>query len=309
VAAGRGGLARFFAERAPGSALFHLNERETKRQVVEWARHRIAQERTSRQWVVLGLGRQFYRDVIGECPTIAIDLERFLTGQGYDAGLHPSAGSPSLALQLHTAAELGRDGILLVPFLESAEAVQMVRQAARAAGIVIREVLVGVTSAGVHATLHLQGVPHRCGVVIPHWRGVIRESALAPYIGGWSIHGRDPLASGALLTSLNDCLPYHHPHPLGLDGEGALDFSRLALDHTRRLFKTLEEIFRAREGRLLSLHEMSFIVRTPRCPPFPQGFLPPRERMPSGLLADDLEALARLHPESHEAHRRRWRDA
>jgi cytidyltransferase-like protein len=306
VAAGRGGLARFFAERSPGSALFHLNERETKRQVVEWARRRIAEDGAARQWVVLGLGRQFHRDVIGECPTIAIDLERFLTGQGYDAGLHPSAGSPSLALQLHTAAELGRDGILLVPFLDSADAVQMVRQAARGAGIVIREVLVGVTSAGVHATLHLQGVPHRCGVVIPRWRGVIRESALAPYIGGWSIHGRDPLASGALLTSLNDCLPYHHPHPLGLDGEAALDFSRLALDQTRRLFVTLEELFREREGRLLSLHEMGFVVRTPRCPPFPQGFLPPRERVPSGLLADDIEALARLHPESHEAHRRRW---
>jgi len=306
VAAGRSGLSGFFAERSPGSALFHLNERETKRQVVEWARRRVAEDRAGRRWVVLGLGRQFHRDVIGECPTIAIDLERFLTGQGYDAGLHPSAGSPPLALQLHTAAELGRDGILLVPFLESAEAVQMVRQAARAAGIVLREVLVGVTSAGVHATLHLQGVPHRCGVVIPHWRGVLRESALAPYLGGWSIHGRDPLAGGALLTSLNDCLPYHHPHPLGLEGEAALDFSRLALDQTRRLFHALEDAFRAREGRRLSLHEMGFVARTPRCPPFPQGFLPPRERVPSALLADDLEALARLHPESHEAHRRRW---
>ena len=309
VEKGRAQLSAFFRDRAPGKALFHLHEREAKRQLVEWARGRIAEDRAHRRWVVLGLGRQFLRDVIGESPTIALDLERFLTGQGYDAGLHPSAGSPSLALQLHTAAELGRDGLLLVPFLESAEPVQMVRAAARSAGIALREVLVGVTSAGVHATLHLQGVPHRCGVVIPRWRGIIRESALAPYVGGWSIHGRDPLASGSLLSSLNDCLPYHHPHPLGLDDEAALDFSRLALDHTRQLFRTLEDIFRASEGRLLSLHDLSFVVRTPRCPPFPQGFLPPRERVPSDLLAADLEALARLHPESHEAHRRRWRDA
>lgn len=307
VERGRAQLSAFFRERAPGKALFHLPERESKRQLVEWARGRIAEDRARRQWVVLGLGRQFLRDVIGDKPTIAIDLERFLTGQGYEAGLHPSAGSPALALQLHTAAELGRDGLLLVPFLDSVEPVLMVRAAARSAGISLREVLVGVTSAGVHATLHLQGVPHRCGVVIPRWRGIIRESALAPYAGGWSIHGRDPLASGSLLSSLNDCLPYHHPHPLGLDGEAALDFSRLALDHTRQLFRTLEDIFRAREGRLLSLHDLSFVVRTPRCPPFPQGFLPPRERVPSELLAADIEALARLHPESHEAHRRRWR--
>jgi nicotinic acid mononucleotide adenylyltransferase len=304
---GRAELAAFFAARSPGAALFHLHERETKRLVVEWAREGLGGDRGSHQWVVLGLGRQFYRDVIGACPTIALDLERFLTGQGYDAGIHPALGSPSLELQLHTAAELGRDALLLVPFLESAEPVLQVRAAARSAGIALREVLVGVTSAPVHATLHLQGITHRCGAIIPRWQGVLRESALAPYIGGWSIRDREPLEGGALLPSLNDCLPYHHPHPLGLDREAALDFSRLALDHTRRLFGALEELFRAKEGRLLTLRDLPFVVRTPRCPPFPQGFQPARDRVPSVLLGDDLEALARLHPESHVAHRTRWR--
>ena len=306
---GRAELAGFFASRSPGSALLHVDERETKRLVVEWAREELARDRGKHQWVVLGLGRQFYRDVIGESPTIALDLERFLTGQGYDAGIHPALGSPSVGLQLHTAAELGRDALLLVPFLETADPVLQVRAAAKGSGITLREVLVGVTSASVHATLHLQGIPHRCGAIIPRWQGVIRESALAPYIGGWSIRDREPLEGGALLPSLNDCLPYHHPHPLGLDREAALDFSRLALDQTRRLFGALEELFRAKEGRLLTLRDLSFVVRIPRCPPFPQGFVPARERVPSALLADDLEALARLHPESHEAHRSRWRDA
>ncbi|MEW6337116.1 MAG: adenylyltransferase/cytidyltransferase family protein, partial [Acidobacteriota bacterium] len=300
-------LARFFADRRPGHALFHLHERETKRALVEGARERLAADRGRREWVVLGLGRQFHRDVIGGCPTIALDLERFLTPQGYDAGVLPSVGSPALEMQLHTARELGRDALVLVPFLESPEPIVQLRAAARTAGVALREVLVGVTSAAVHATLHLQGIPHRCSVIVPRWRGVVRESALAPYLGGWSILGRDPFDSGSLLPSLNDCLPYHHPHPLGLEGEDALDFSRLALDLTRTLFLKLEELFRQREGRLLSLRELGFVVRTPRCPPFPQGFVPPRERVPSALLAEDLESLARLHPESHLAHRERWR--
>jgi hypothetical protein len=307
IAHGRRELALFFAQQNPGSALFHLPEREAKRVVVEWARARLAEERRPRQWVILGLGRQFLRDVCGDVPTIALDLERFLTVQGYDGGIRPSHGSPSLEMQLHTARELGHDAMLLTPFLEGAEKVLLVRRAARAAGVALREVLIGVTNADVHATLHLEGIVHRCGAVVPRWQGVIRESALAPYVGGWSILGREALEAGSLLPSLNDCLPYHHPHPLGLNGEAALDFSRLALNHTRRLFLTLEEMFRATEGRLLGVRDLPFVVRTPRCPPFPQGFAPPSERLPSDLLAEDIEALARLHPESHAAHRHDWR--
>ena len=308
IAGGRRAIARYFARRAPGSALFHLFERETKRVVVEWARERIAEQGAERRWVILGLGRQFYRDLIGDCPTLALDLERFLTWQGYEGGFHPSTGSPPLEVQLHTARELGRDALLVAPFLDSEEPVLKVQAAAHQAGVALREVLIGVTSASVHAALHLAGIPHRCGTVIPRWQGVLRESSLMPYLGGWSILGREPLETGSLRPSLNDCLPYHHPHPLGLDGEAALDFSRLVLDQTRLLLATIEGIFRSREGRMLSLHDLGAIVRTPRCPPLPKGFLPPRERVPSELLVDDLEALARLHPERHEAHRSRWRE-
>ncbi|MGE5236176.1 MAG: adenylyltransferase/cytidyltransferase family protein [Acidobacteriota bacterium] len=307
IAESRRALARYFADRAPGNGMLHLFERETKRVVVEWARERLADQGRKRNWVVLGLGRQFHRDIVGECPTLAIDLERFLTWQGYEGGVHPAVGSPPLELQLHTAKELGRDALLLAPFLDSEEPVLRVQAAARAAGVVLREVLVGVTSASVHAALHLQGILHHCGAVLPRWQGVIRESALMPYLGGWSILGRHPLEIGSLRPSLNDCLPYHHPHPLGLDDAAALDFSRLVLDHSCRLLRRLEEIFRSREGRLLGLLDLAAVVRTPRCPPFPQGFVPPRGRVPSELLSEDLEALARLHPESHQAHKTRWR--
>jgi hypothetical protein len=131
---------------------------------------------------------------------------------------------------------------------------------------------------------------------------------MAPYVGGWSIVGRDPLETGSLLPSLNDCLPYHHPHHLGLAGSDALDFSRLALHQARALLLALEETFRGNEGRLLAVQDLSAVVRTPRCPPMPQGFLPPRDRFPSDLVGEDIEALARLHPETHAAHRERWRD-
>ncbi len=301
---GRRDLSRFFAERFPGHALLHLHEREIKRQVVEWAVERISAE--DRPWVLLGLGNIFSRDVVSSVPTIALEFERFLTWEGYEAGFLPSPGSPSLELQLHTARELGRDAMLMAPVVAVADPVLQAVDAAKAAGIRLREVLVGVTSASVHATLHLRGIPHRCGAIVPRWRGLLRESALCPYIGGWSIVGREQLAIGSLLPSLNDCLPYHDPHPVGLDREGALDFSRLALGHAGRMLEVLEELFRAAEGRLMSIRDLAAVVRVPRCPPTPEGFLPPSDRLPSHLLAEDLRALARLHPESHAAHRERW---
>ncbi|HVN75832.1 MAG TPA: hypothetical protein VMT19_05900 [Thermoanaerobaculaceae bacterium] len=303
----RRALADFFSSVTPGSALLHLHEEHLKRVLVERAKESLGDQPKGRRWVTLGLGRQFSRDIVGNCPTLAVDLERFLTWQGYEAGTFPLVGSPALELQLAVARELARNAIVLAPFLDSAEAVVQVVDAAARVGLQVREVLVGVTNASVRATLELRGIPHRCVAVLPGWQGVLRESAVAPYVGGWSILGREPLETGSLLPSLNDCLPYHHPHHLGLAGTEALDFSRLALRQARALLVALEEAFREREGRLLSVQDLGAVVRTPRCPPLPQGFLPPRDRFPSELIGEDLEALARLHPETHAAHRDRWR--
>ncbi len=303
----RRALAGFFAAVSPGNALLHLHEEQLKRRLVELAVERLGDQPSGRRWVALGLGRQFSRDIVGNCPTLAVDLERFLTWQGYEGGTFPLVGSPGLEFQVAVARELARNALVLAPFLDSADAVLQVVDAAAAVGLPVREVLIGVTSASVRATLELRGIPHTCTAVLPGWQGVLRESAVAPYIGGWSIVGREPLETGSLLPSLNDCLPYHHPHHLGLTGADALDFSRLALHQARALLLALEETFREREGRLLSVQDLSAVVRTPRCPPLPQGFLPPPDRFPSELVLEDIEALARLHPETHEAHRERWR--
>ncbi|WP_306599652.1 hypothetical protein [Geothrix sp. 21YS21S-2] len=299
----RRSLAGFFAERMPGSGLLHIHEKEIKRQLSAWTQERLAKEGPG--WVALGLGRQFSRDTIGNVPTLSLDIERYLTGQGYEAGVGPSYGSPSLERQLTTARELGRNAILLVPFLDSADQVIRIQEACRKVKIRLREVFVGATSASVNAALHMAGVPHRTGLVVPHWRGVVRESAVIPFVGGWTI--RDRRSMGLSLTpSLNDCLPYHNPHPLGLSSEEALDFSRLALEQSALLFQVLEDAFRAHEGRLLSLADLAAVVRHPRCPPFPRGFVPPRDCAPSEFISQDLEALARLLPDAHKDHRAGW---
>jgi nicotinic acid mononucleotide adenylyltransferase len=307
LATSRRALASFFANLRPGMGLLHLHEELLKRQAVAWVLKFLASEPPSRTWVVMGLGRRFSRDIVGNTPTIAIDIERFLTWQGYEGGYQARFGSPPLQEQLAVARELGRHALLLVPVLESVEPVLQVVEAGKAAGLPVREIFIGITDASVRATLELRGIRHHCEVVVPGWQGLLRESAITPYLGGWSILGREPSEHGSLLPSLNDCLPYHHPHHLGLDGEAALDFSRLALERTRELLRALEETFREGEGRLLSVRDLGAVVRSPRCPPLPEGFQPSAERFPSELVAEDLEALARLHPESHAAHRERWR--
>jgi hypothetical protein len=305
---GRRAVAEFFAGANPGNGLLHLHEEQLKRSVVKRAMERLADEPPRQRWVVLGLGRQFSRDIVGNVPTLAIDLERYLTWQGYEGGTHPLVGSPALELQVAVAGELGRRALLLAPFLDNAEAVVRVVDAAKNVGLEVSEVLVGVTSASVRAALELRAIAHSCATVVPSWQGVLRESAVAPYVGGWSIVGREPLETGSLLPSLPDCLPYHYPHHLGLAEVAALDFSRLALHQARKLLLAIEDTFRETEGRLLSVRDLGAVMRTPRCPPVPEGFLPPRDRFPSELVAEDIEALARLHPATHAAHRERRRD-
>lgn len=298
----RRSMAGFFADRSPGSALLHIPEMETKRELAGSVESRQA---SGNGYVVLGMGRQFSRDTVQDRPTLALDLERYLTWQGYEAGLHPVFGSPDLDMQLYTARELGRQALLLVPFLMTPEPVLQVVEACQRVKIRLREVRIGFTSAAVHATLQQAGVPHHIGSVVPRWRTVLRESSLVPFVGGWSILGRRPVL-GNLTKSLNDCLPYHDPHPLGLEHQDALDFSRMALEQGVQLFEALESVYREQEGRLLTLQDLGTVVRRPRCPPFPRGFLPPKDAFPSQIIAEDLQALARLLPEGHHAHREGW---
>ena len=150
-------------------------------------------------------------------------------------------------------------------------------------------------SAAARAALQHRGITLRCGAVVPRWRCIVRESALVPYVGGWTLLDHEPTVVGSLRPSLNDCLPYRHP-PLGLQGEAALQFSHLALENALGLLRRLEEVFRGRTGRSLELPELGAVVRRPRIPPFARGIEPPAGRRPSELLADDLEALARLRP-------------
>ena len=295
LAAGRRTLTRHLCGLASCTGVLHVNERELKRLVVAWARERLAASRGQRSWVVLGLGRRFQRDVVGTTPTVAVDLERRLFSDGSEAGLHPSRGGTPLVLQMRTAREFGGDALLLVPFLEDETSVIQVQEAASAAGLRIREVLVGITSARARATLQHLGVPLRCRAVVPRWRCIVRESALVPYVGGWTLLDQEPTVVGSLRPSLNDCLPYRHP-PLEFEGEAALGFSRVALENASVLWRHLEALFRERNGRALELAELGSVVRRPRIPPFRRGTEPPAGRRPSDLLADDLEALARLRP-------------
>jgi hypothetical protein len=201
----RHAMARFFANSRPGEALLHLQEEQLRRRVAEWARQRLAQVPTRR--LVLGLGRQFSRDIVGDTPTLAVDLERFLTWQGYEGGVHPRWGSPRLELQLAMAREISARAILLVPFLESAEPVLQVVAAARTVGLRIDEVLVGVTMRRHAPPSSCRTYGHRCGVVVP-LRGILAK-AWWHRTRGWSIVGRAP-GGGFTTPSLNDCLPYHY---------------------------------------------------------------------------------------------------
>ncbi len=301
----RRAIAGFFAGVSPGNALLHLHEEQLKRQVAAWASERLGDRATGRRSIALGLGRQFSRDIVGAWPTLSIDLERFMTWQGYEGGTFPLPGSPALELQLAVARELAGNAIVLAPFLDSADPVLLVAEAAKAVGLRIREVLIGVTSASVRAALELRGIRYRCASVVPGWAGVLRESAVTPYVGGWSILGRDPLETGSLLPSLNDCLPYHHPHHLGLTGSEALDFSRMTLHLGRRLLAALEDTFRETEGRLLSVADLARWCARRDARPCRRGSC----RRATAFPASWWPRTSRRSPASTRKRTRRTRDA
>ena len=106
LAGGRMAIAEFFAAIDPGQRAAPPARGAAQaagRASGRWSPWR--DQPAGRRWVTLGLGRQFSRDIVGNSPTLAVDLERFLTWQGYEGGHLPARRQP-----VARAAARGRAG-------------------------------------------------------------------------------------------------------------------------------------------------------------------------------------------------------
>ena len=161
--------------------------------------------------------------------------------------------------------------------------------------IEIKKVILGVISGYGRDTMALKGIDTDSVYFIPNIRKWFVESTLYPFIGGDTVLRPTQKVAG-LSPSVNMIFPYTKPPKeiLGATPEALYEFSACCIRNSRDIFLALEEAYRMRFGRNLTLERLSEAVIAPLCPDRGECVNYDPNLAASTYLENDLEMLNRI---------------
>ncbi len=165
----------------------------------------------------------------------------------------------------------------------------------KAEKVEIRSVVLGVLSGYGRDTMAMKGIAADSVYFIPNIRKWFVESTLYPFIGGDTVRREEQKVAG-LAPSVNMIFPYTKPVPeiSDADRDALFEFSACCIRNARDIFLTLEEAYRTRFGRNLTLERLSEAVIAPLCPDRGACVNYDPNLAASTYLTNDLEMLDRI---------------
>ncbi len=174
----------------------------------------------------------------------------------------------------------------------------------RKQGVEVEKVLLGILTGYGKDSLERAGFDSDCVYFIPNMRYWFLESSLYPFIGGDAVRRKEVKVAG-LAPSINLIHPYTQPPLEEADPEALYAFSECCMENARDILKTLEQEYRLRYSRNLTLSRLAEAVNLPVCPDR-GAYLTYDPNLPaSGYVEGDLELLRRLRVNTRESTRRR----
>ena len=159
-------------------------------------------------------------------------------------------------------------------------------------GVEIRKVILGVMSGYGRDILTTLKLDADSVYYIPNMRYWFVESSLYPFIGGDTVR-RNTMKVAGLAPSINMIRPYTQPPLPDADDDALFEFSATCIRNARDVLLVLEQEYRARFARNLTLSRLSEAVILPLCPDKGEcvGYDP--NLAASVYLENDLEQLCR----------------
>ena len=132
-------------------------------------------------------------------------------------------------------------------------------------GVNIKKLLVGVMTGYGRDVLASLGLSGDSVYYVPNMRDWFAESSLYPFIGGDQVR-RDQTKVAGLEPSINLIRPYTNVALEGVSDDAAYDFSACCIRNARDVLLVLEQEYRARFARNLTLSRLSEAIILPLCP-------------------------------------------
>ena len=200
---------------------------------------------------------------------------------------------PSIPRQIRTIRSFDRPVMLVDDVMHPGIRIQALDPLLRQEGVDIRMVFVGLLSGHGKDLMRQQNRPVDGAYFVPTLRQWFVESTLYPFIGGNTVRRPEAPVPG-LLPGINHILPYAAPAFRDECGEEAvLALSRCCLESARDLMLALEQVYRERYARNLTLRRLSEAVILPLCPDKGACLRYDSNLAASVYLENDLEQLMR----------------
>lgn len=161
-------------------------------------------------------------------------------------------------------------------------------------GVPIRKMLFGVMTGVGRDRMTARGIDCDSVYYVPNVRKWYVESSLYPFIGGDSVK-RAGFIMNEASPSVNDVFPYTTPDLAGASKEALYAFSASCVSNARDIFYALEEAYRARYGRNLTMERLGEVMTVACAPDRGECMIYDDNKAPSVYLDNDLQMLKRLY--------------
>lgn len=203
-------------------------------------------------------------------------------------------GYAPLESQIRTVRSFRRPVVLVDDLLHSGNRLNVLDPLFRQEGLDIDRVLVGLLSGRGRDLMAAKGREVDSVYYVPNLRAWFVESTMYPFIGGDTVSGAVSSVPG-LTPAVNLILPYAFPRFYKECGrEAVFRFSRTCIQNSRDILTALENAYRTRYARNLTLSRLSEAVILPLAPDKGAALRYDASMTASSCLEDDLKMLLRM---------------
>ncbi|MBE6995584.1 MAG: cytidyltransferase-related domain protein [Ruminococcaceae bacterium] len=203
-------------------------------------------------------------------------------------------GYAPLESQVRTIHSFRRPVLLVDDLLHSGARINVLEPLCRREGLEIEKVLVGLLSGRGRDLMASKGLDVDAVYFIPSLRAWFVESTMYPFIGGDTVDGSAPSVSG-LMPAANLILPYAFPRFYkDRDREAVFQFSKTCLENSRDILLALENTYRERYSRNLTLSRLSEAVILPLAPDKGNTLRYTPNLSAAACIDNDLKMLLRM---------------
>lgn len=238
-------------------------------------------------------GRILRERVIPNTVTKTLHTDTLYSSDLSSYSVGPFADYPPLLNQVRMLHSFDRPLILVDDIMNIGKRFGALDALLKQEQVPIRKMVFGVITGVGRDRMARRGVECESVYYVPNVRKWYVESTLYPFLGGDTV-ARNNFENAKMSPSVNPILPYTDPDLPGTKRAARFQFSACCIRNARDIYYALEECYRARYGRNLTLERLGEVITVPSAPDRGECVTYDANLAASVYLDNDLKMLERL---------------